>query len=405
MIIVGGTYEETCIWPPSCNMRGSGLRAALTVSRVSPGSELYTCADPAAEADLRFTAAGNGIALTLRPRRGPISFYYEHHLTSPPELYPKIWESGDENAWIITGETVLAFPLREQKILLNAGRAVIEISPSDPEIERGQIGALALIAAEDELPDLTSSASKDVRVRAESWLTEYSAELIIIRRRAGGAVLIDKHQSRDIPAYEANRWYRIGAGNVFCAMFAHYWGEKRMEPQRAAELASRSASYYASEQVMPMVGEDVLPPMETFNPAVECKVFIASPWKSMAREWLLNQAINSLHDFGVQTVSKYDLERPSTDSLLGDCDAVLVLAEGSDISSVFAVGLAKVRSLPIVILAEESKAVQLDWSGTNCEVVYDFASAVYRAMVAGRKWKSQRSLSSMSSTTALSGPS
>ncbi|MCP1842137.1 hypothetical protein ACVIHI_004945 [Bradyrhizobium sp. USDA 4524] len=392
MIVVGGTYEETCNWPASWNIMGSGLRAAMTVSGVSPGSELYTCADPAAEPDLRLTAAGGGIGLTIRPRRGPISFYYEHHLTSPPDLQAEDWEPREEPVWTITGETALAFPLKEQKILLNAERAVIEISPSDPEIERGKIGALALIAAEDELPGLTST-TKNVRVGAERWLNEYNAELIIIRRPAGGAFLIDRQYSCDVPAYEANRWHKIGAGNVFCAMFAHYWGERRMEPQRAAELASRSATYYASERVIPMVGEDVLPPMDTFDSAVECKIFIASPRKSMAREWLLNQAIDGLRDLGVQTVSKYDLERierSNANSLLDDCDAVLVLAEGSDISSVFAVGVAKVRSLPIVILSEESREATPEWPGANCEIVHDFASAVYRAMVAGRKWKSRK---------------
>jgi hypothetical protein len=235
MIIVGGTYIEECKWPESHRLMGSGARAALVVSDVSPGSELYTYVDPANRDDLKFTM--RNVKPRLRTRRDPITFYYEHPLTSPPEQQPNKPLSSKGPPWTITGDTVLAFPLRECKVLVNADRAVIEISPrNDERIERGRIGTLALIAGQDGLPDPSSATAPDLRSRAEGWLIKYGAELIIVRRQAGGGVLFDGKREWDIPAYVAWNWFKIGAGNVFCAMFTHYWGEQKMDALRAGEL-------------------------------------------------------------------------------------------------------------------------------------------------------------------------
>lgn len=398
MIVVGGTYLEECDWPEWQRIMGSGVRAALAVSEVSPGSELYTYVDDVARSDLAITMTERGIKTHVRKRREPIVFYYKHPLTSPPEQEPDEWRSKSARVWTIQGDTVLAFRLLESKVLVNADRAVFEISPRDEEIARGKIGSLALIAAEDELPDTTSDAAESFRDVAARLMAAHNADLMIVRRRAGGGVLFDGELEHAVPAYVARQWFKIGAGNVFCAMFAHYWGEKKMNPLRAAELASRSSAYYAGELAIPMVAEGSLPAMETFDPSIPCKIFIASPCASMAQQWLLNQAIESLEHLGVTTVSAYDLgldgvplEGGDIGRVLDDCDAVLVLAEGADIASALAVGLARVRHLPIVVLAEDSKKARLDlWHGTHCEIARDFATSVYRAMVAGRKKRSDQ---------------
>jgi hypothetical protein len=224
-------------------------------------------------------------------------------------------------------------------------------------------------------------------------MTAWNATLMLVRRQAGGAVLFHGEDRTEVSAYAASEWFKIGAGNVFSAMFAHYWGEMRFDPLRAADLASRSSAFYAGTRALPMVSDEAVPTMETFNPIAKCKIFIASPCASMAQQWLLDEAITSLERLGVETVSPYDLgldgvavENKDIAAVLADCNAVLVLAEGADIPSVLAVGLAHVRKLPIVVLSEEDKQRRLElWLGTDCEVARDFASAVYRAMVAGRR--------------------
>lgn len=391
MIVTGGTYLELCDWPEWRRIMGPGVRAALAVSEVSPGGELYTCVDEEARADLAVTMSGRGIKTHTKLRQYPIGFYYKHSLTSPPERDPEKMPARKNSAWKVAGETVLAFPLLETKLVISADRAVFELSQRDDDIARGTVKSLALIAAENELPDPKPGSEGDFRDAAARLIAAHNAELMIVRRRAGGGVLFHGEVRHDIPAYAASKWFKIGAGNVFCAMFAHYWGERKMDPLLAGDLASRCSAYYASERALPLAAEAQLPQMEIFDPSVKCKIFIASPCSSMAQQWLLDQAIDSLDDLGVATVSAYDLldgpppDRGDLGAVLDDCHAVLVLAEGADIASILAVGLARVRRLPIVVLAEE-KERRLDlWQGTECEVAQDFASAVYRAMVAGRR--------------------
>jgi hypothetical protein len=232
-----------------------------------------------------------------------------------------------------------------------------------------------------------------VRDAVAGVMSAWQADLMIVRGQAGGGMIFDGETINDIPAYVASEWFKIGAGNVFCALFSHYWGEKKLDPCEAADLASRSSAYYAGTRALPMIGRDLLPKMETFDPLTPCKIFIASPCYSMSQQWLLDQAIISLENLGVEAVSPYDLgldgaTRANTDiaAVLDDCSAVLVLADGADIPSILAVGLARVRKLPIVVLAEELKERRLElWQGTDCEVARDFASSVYRAMVAGKR--------------------
>lgn len=392
MIVVGGTYIEECDWPEWNRLMGPGLRAALAVSELSKGTELFTYCHSENRPDFDLTASAAGLKAHVRTTNDLIKFFYKHPLTSPPEKEPKNTSEPIEEPWEVSGKTILAFGMLESGIVVNAERAVIEWSRYDQRVERGTVGSLALIAAENELPDGFALDVND-RDAASEHMAAWNAALMIVRRQAGGAVLFHGENRTEVPAYIASEWFKVGAGNVFSAMFAYYWGELRFDPFHAADLASRSSAFYAGTRTLPMLSHEGVPLREVFDPAAKCKIFIASPCYSMAQQWLLDEAITSLERLGVETVSPYDLgldgvavENKDIVTTLADCNAVLVLAEGADMPSVLAVGLAHVRKLPIVVLSEEDKQRRLDlWLGTDCEVARDFASAVYRAMVAGRR--------------------
>jgi hypothetical protein len=392
MIVVGGAYIEECDWPEWKRLMGPGVRAALAAGELSKGSELYTYCHADSLADLQLTMSAAGIRAHVRATTDLIKFFYKHPLTSPPDREPIELRNENAEPWVVSGKTVLAFGLLEAGTTVNAERAIFEWSQVDYALTRGEIGSLALIVAEKDLPNGFVLDDND-RDAAADFMTAWSADIMIVRRQAGGAVLFRGEERINVSAYAASEWFKIGAGNVFCAMFAHYWGELQLDPAQAADLASGCSAFYASTRSLPMVSDAMVPQTETYNPAANCKIFVASPCDSMAQQWLLDQAIMSLEALGVQTVSPYDLgldgvavENDDIAATLSDCNAVLVLAEGADLASMLAVGLAHVRDLPIVILAEETKQYRLKlWEGTNCEVARDFASAVYRAMVAARR--------------------
>lgn len=396
MIVVGGTYLEECDWPAWLQLMGSGVRAAFALSQVSPGGELFTYVEEGSRADLVETMSQRGVTASVRERESPIHFYYKHPLASPEYLEPEKPHREAER-WSVNGKVVLAFPMFESQITVNADRAIFEISYSgdggagDNDIARGDVASLALIAAEDEIP----APDGDFRGTVAKLMIEYRADLMIVRRRAGGGILFDGEVEHDIPAYVSREWFKIGTGNVFCAMFAHYWGEKLLDPVRAADLASRASAIYAGAPAgaLPIAADGLASEMEQFDPSAHCKVFVASPCRSMAQQWLLDQALRALWALRVDTVSPYELgldglprKEGDISHQLDDCDAILVLAEGADIASVLAVGLARVRNLPIVVLEEEVRVSRLElWQDTKCEIARDLASAVYRAMVAGRR--------------------
>ncbi|GEM_PF-1824461 len=393
MIVVGGTYLEKCDWPERELLMGPGSRAALAISRLSKGSELYTYCFPKHQPDLEATMESEGVRTYVRPATDLITFFYRHPLTSPPEQEPSDVKVALTDPWKISGKTVLAFGLVEARVQVSADRAVFEMSRDfENNIVRGEVKSLALIAGENDLSaDFVDGI--DDRDAAARTMVANNADMMIIRRQAGGAVLYHGETKIEIPAYTASEWFKIGAGNVFCAAFAHYWGEAGLDPKTSADLASRNSAHYASTRTLPLLEAAALPTMKVFNPAAECKIFIASPCYSMAQQWLLDQAIQSLRALNVDTRSPYDLgldgnpvENDQIAAVLEGCKAVLVLAEGADIASVLAVGLGRVRKLPIVVLAEEIKQPRLElWQGTDCEVAHDFATAVYRAMVAARR--------------------
>ncbi|KIU52076.1 MULTISPECIES: carbohydrate kinase family protein [Bradyrhizobium] len=395
MIVVGGTYLEECDWPAWRQLMGPGVRAALALSRLSPGSELFTYVERDARADLVETMSQIGVKASTRDRRSPINFYYKHPLTSP-HLEPKA-PAHEGQPWNVSGKVVLAFPMFESQIMVSADRAIFEIAHNgdsvarDNNIVRGEVESLALIAAEDEIPAPTG----DFRDTAAELMAAHSADLMIVRKRSGGGILFDGEVQHEIPAYVAGEWFKIGAGNVFCTIFAHYWGEKALDPVQAADLASRASAVYAGAPAgaLPFSADSLSSEMEQFDPSAPCKVFVASPCQSMAQQWLLDQALRALWALKVDTVSPYDLgldgsprKEGDIGDQLDDCNAILVLAEGADIASVLAVGLARVRSLPMVVLEEEVRASRLAlWQDTGCEIARDLASAVYRSMVAGRR--------------------
>jgi hypothetical protein len=392
MIVVGGTYLEKCDWPERELLMGPGSRAALAISRLSKGSELYTYCFPKYQPDLEATMESEGVRTYVRPAADLITFFYKHPLTSPPDQEPPEVQVAQTEPWTISGKTVLAFGLVEARVQVSADRAVFEMSGDLKNIIRGEVKSLALIAGENDLSEDFIEGADDRDAAARTMIAN-NADLMIVRRQAGGAVLYHGETKIEIPAYTASEWFKIGAGNVFCGAFAHYWGEVGLDPQSSADLASRNAAYYAGTKTLPLVEADALPTMNVFDPTTKCKIFIVSPCYSMAQQWLLDQAIESLRTLNVEIRSPYDLgldgnlvENNQIEKVLEGCNAVLVLAEGADIPSVLAVGLGRVRKLPIVVLAEEIKQPRLElWQGTDCEVAHDFATAVYRAMVAARR--------------------
>lgn len=388
MIIVGDTYTEECDWPRWSRIMGPGTRAALAVSVLSPNSELYTYADKTSEADLKSTLHSCGVKCCVRLRDTPVRFLYKHPLFLE-RMDPEGADLVIKDAWDIQGPTVLAFKLMEAPVHLSADRAIIEISDRDNDVVCKQVKELALIASLNDFPEEKRGPS--IVDFASTMMAAHNANLMIVRNPIGGGTLFYGDNQHDIPAYGGSHWFKIGMGNVFCAVFAHYWGERKLEPVEAANIASKSAAYYAETKTLPIPSASDLPALYSFNPDGDCTIFVATPVNSMAQHWLLDETIQSFTVLGIKTITPYELGlgdgQPNIDNArLDGCNAVLALSEGVDLASIFAAGVARVRNLPIVVLAEDARKPRLDlWQGTGCEIASDLSTAVFRAILAGKR--------------------
>jgi nucleoside 2-deoxyribosyltransferase len=119
------------------------------------------------------------------------------------------------------------------------------------------------------------------------------------------------------------------------------------------------------------------------------RIYLAGPFFDIAKRWLVEETLAALESMGADVFSPlHDVGFGSplevaTQDLVGleGCSAVLALIDGHDPGTLFEIGYAAKKSIPVVALAENVSETDLTMLlGTGCEVVADFASAVYRAI-------------------------
>jgi nucleoside 2-deoxyribosyltransferase len=106
----------------------------------------------------------------------------------------------------------------------------------------------------------------------------------------------------------------------------------------------------------------------------------------MGQRWLIDETREALLGMGLQVFSPVhdvgpgpaEVVAPADLSGLDQCDAVIAVLDGNDPGTVFEVGYARAKNLPIYALAqtvsdEDMKMV----SGSRCRVFDDFVTAVH----------------------------
>jgi nucleoside 2-deoxyribosyltransferase len=125
---------------------------------------------------------------------------------------------------------------------------------------------------------------------------------------------------------------------------------------------------------------------------VKGEICLSGPFSTMAQIWLLEDAYVKLQALGARVFSpfhEFDTDHtspsrtPAVLERLENCVAVLAIADGGALESNFHVGYARARRLPVILLAESVPSDDLTmFSGTDCEVVTDFTTALYRSYLA-----------------------
>lgn len=393
--VVGGTYYEKCADPEWNQLFGSGGRGAAALTMLAPRVRLHTSAGKAMShhSDLELLARTFRFELVAHKRSPPLRFTYAHPL-APPRIQ-SVHDFGRRSAPIeVLGETVLRFGMLECEAIVKGKRVVYDpqssTRPSPFTENNSQADHLAIIANAAEARAMTGSS--DPGTAAERLRRSERAEVAIVKLGPRGAFVRTKSRSKFIAPFETDRVWPIGSGDVFAAVFTHYWGQKGFQPDRAATLASQATAYYCAARSLPI---PVLPSkwLGTATASLRLRlkarpfVYLAAPFFTTAQRWILGEArtaltscgvrvFSPLHDVGLgpaRTVAKADIVG------LNRAQAVLALLDGGDEGTLFEVGYARARKIPVVCLAQNVPSMALTmFEGSDCTVVDDLATAIYK---------------------------
>lgn len=390
MIVVGGTYRETCASPEWSGIRGSGTRAALALSELCPGLRLQTYVNAAWLPDLEATLRPYGIDLQAEPIGQRLEFEYWHPLwreyASPP-----IAKKDRHPPLAAEGEVILAFGMLESGIRLKADKVVYDPRSTDRNASftgiRIAVGQLAYVLQHDDLMSLRPLPEPaDPRDAAARLMGEEGASVVVARHPFGRATVYVGHaHGIEIPCHSADRWFKIGEGDIFCAAFAFWWGTKGYDPVRAADLASRCVAFYNDGPGRFLPTERLLADLvPVHRPDGRWTVFLSGPRATLTEIWMFEEAARILGWMGAHVDT--DFPRAGWDGAPG-CDetyarpaSLLALGDARYAPTNIDVGYAIALGIPVVILAEgkPDHAAEIA-AGARCEVVGDFATAVYRA--------------------------
>jgi hypothetical protein len=269
MIVVGGTYGERCLYPAWDHIYGSGLRAAIAVSHVSPATTLYTFAPDAWYADIEATLEGMGLRGKLHRVEQALTFGYLH----PFELLDKpALPMGQKPMIEASGDVILQFGMIEGDAKVNGRRVVYDPQSSVQGLfnaHGSHADELALIVTKSELLGLTGKnqdSSPSVHAIDLTQIDQIVSDavvdlmdmghhrqmIVLVKDGLGGLLVYQGDNPAHINSYSAESYFRIGSGDVLAAAFAHAWGEKAMNVRDAADYAARCLSFFVEGPRLPL---------------------------------------------------------------------------------------------------------------------------------------------------------
>lgn len=389
--VAGGLYVERCVEPRWDDAYGSGGRAAAALSAAVPGIRLLTYRAPGmsdAEASL-CSAYGMRIEGPHVPQE--VAFDYFHSL-SVPRITPRPDAIARQDDIEAEDEVVLRFGMLEGGARVSARTAVYDPqSAFDPRpfAENGsRAERVALIL--NRLEARRFSGEDDPERGVNRLLERGDADVIVLKMGGHGALVATGAETWRVPAYRSDTVFKIGSGDVFSAAFTQFWAVEGRAPAEAADLASRATSRYVDTRALPIGGADELARAGAVpvSPG-RGRIYIAAPFFNLAERWLVEEIRTQLLNMGVPVFSPLhdvgegpgEIVAPLDLMGLDDCQAVLAVLNGSDAGTIFEIGYAVARGIPVVALAQNMRPEDVKMpAGSGCRIVGDVVSAIYHSV-------------------------
>lgn len=395
--IVGGCYGEECAFPRRQIYRGSAGRSAAIISGLDVEVRLHSVLGPGLSEEFQRLANHFRYELISTPGRADIWFRYRFPL-GRPELFP----SGDVSVEQpeIRAENALVFGMIESRPTKHAVRVVYDPQDgrkSKPYSANGSTAKeLAMVVSFSEGEVLTGrSVPEEI---ATALLEEHAACVVIVKCGPQGALVRTPTESFWVFPFPTSNVYKIGSGDVFSAGFAYGWMCKAMSVKEAAWFASRLTAHYVetgtdrvdqytvrdlwleAKQKAKLVGDGRLRPLP------ESTIYLAGPFFNVSQQWAIDEARAALLEMGFKVFSPiHDVgEGPAHEVAQADLRAleasgvVLALLDGLDPGTLFEVGYARAKGIPVIAVAETvPSSVLTMFFGSDCYITNDLTTAIY----------------------------
>ena len=400
IIVVGGAYGEDCAFPRRQVFRGSGGRASAILKSLGADVRFVTVTGPNLGAEFSAIATRLGYVLDAKTSKQDIWFRYRYPL-GKPIVHPTPIISCPESTPIVS-ELALVFGMVEGRIPVKAQRVVYD--PQDganakPFSQNGSTAdELAIVLSYSEGKALTGQS--DPSAMAHALLADKYVSVVIVKCGPQGALVQTPSSNGWVRPFPTNRVYKIGSGDVFSSAFAYAWLVEKQEPISAAWFASRmTAAYVESSQdrFTPVDIEDCRAEARTARrkygskharPIPEKPIYLAAPFFSTAQQWQVDEVRDALTDMGFRVFSPiHDVGvgppeevAPADLAALDGAGLVLALIDGTDAGTLFEVGYARAKNIPVVAIAESVDAVSMTMIlGSGCYVTNDLTTGIYAA--------------------------
>lgn len=399
IVIVGGSYGEECSYPRQQIFRGSGGRAAALISSLNVAVTLHTFTGPQLTSLFESIAHKLGYNLNAYPYSEDIWFRYRYPLGKPTILCTSNIEKS--NIAPISADLALVYGMIEERPTIHAKRAVYDPQDGSKSKHFDANGStadeLALVVSYSEGKALAGGETDCGKI-AEILLQQPKVTAVVVKCGPQGALVRTATIHEWVRPFPTTRVYKIGSGDAFSAAFAFAWLIEKQEPLASAWFASRITASYVE------LGQDVVDQSllkqyrdDAKSAAVkflghghrnipDTQIYLAAPFFNTAEQWRVDEVRDALKDMGFKVFSPihdvgvgppYEVT-PADLFGLDQSGVVIALLDGLDPGTVFEVGFARGKGIPVVAVAESVAPDLLTMIiGSGCEITNDLSTGVY----------------------------
>lgn len=393
--VVGGVYQERCMWPAWREVFGSAGRAASAMASMGAEVELYSYLDSLALEVVESRGALEGFKVRSTPISRCFTFDYHHCLEAPRIHGPK----ATCPPLTVTEERIVRFGLMEGDAVVHGDRVVYDpqdvVAPRDFGENGSSARYLALVLNRREAEVLSGLANASADEMGRALIRRAGAQVVVIKQGPIGALVRDTDSAQSVPAYRSRSVWKLGSGDNFAAHFAFRWMIEGKSAAESADLASRATAYYcqtrgfATPAALAGFSPEPIIPSAAYRAGRRPNVYLAGPFFTLNQLWLVEQARTDLRNMGLEVFSPYhEVGHGSAKDVvrldlagIDAADVVFGIGDGMDSGTVYEIGYARAKDKPVVMYCEnESVEDQKMMQGSGCLVCDDYVSAIYETL-------------------------